>query len=313
MDLPSTINIFRAKLARREITGSYAVAKHTAELFRIVVSSVRKGHTVESMITQLRSVARELQDAAPMEIVIGNIARRVLYFIREECEFEDHLLDKKASDIKAAVIEQINEFLFELSSLHDELGKHGPDFIVDGDVVLTYGDSMSCESLLMGAKEKGRSFHVYTTSASLASKLKAHLIPTTVVTPACIFPIMPRINKCIVGAHVVMANGGVLALQGAHTAALAAKHHAVPFVVCTAMYKLCPLYTVDQETYNELENPASTHGIGSMGEGVMVSDPRCDYVPPGLVTLFVTNQECISPSYIYRLLTEFYYPADTVL
>ena len=44
-----------------------------------------------------------------------------------------------------------------------------------------------------------------------------------------------------------------------------------------------------------------------------VASPEFDYVPPELVSLFVTNQGGHQPSYIYRLLTEFYSPQDTYL
>lgn len=46
------------------------------------------------------------------------------------------------------------------------------------------------------------------------------------------------ILKVIVGAHAVMANGGVVAPVGLHMVALAAKRHAVPFVVLTGAHKV---------------------------------------------------------------------------
>ena len=42
----------------------------------------------------------------------------------------------------------------------------------------------------------------------------------------------------IVGAHAVMANGGVIAPVGLHMVALAAHRHAVPFVVLAASHKV---------------------------------------------------------------------------
>jgi len=98
-------------------------------------------------------------------------------------------------------------------------------------------------------------------------------IDTTLIPDASIFAIMARVNKVIVGTHAgtqefikrfilasfwlfeVMANGGLLALSGMHMLALAAKHHSVPFVVCAGLYKLCPLYAHDQDTFNELQSP----------------------------------------------------------
>jgi translation initiation factor 2B subunit (eIF-2B alpha/beta/delta family) len=45
-------------------------------------------------------------------------------------------------------------------------------------------------------------------------------------------------GKVIVGAHAVMANGGVVAPVGLHMVALAARRHAVPFVVLAGVHKV---------------------------------------------------------------------------
>lgn len=44
--------------------------------------------------------------------------------------------------------------------------------------------------------------------------------------------------KVIVGAHAVMANGGVIAPVGLNMVALAAQKHAVPFVVLAGSHKV---------------------------------------------------------------------------
>lgn len=49
--------------------------------------------------------------------------------------------------------------------------------------------------------------------------------------------------KVIVGAHAVMANGGVIAPVGLNMVALAAQRHAVPFVVLAGSHKV--IYTID--------------------------------------------------------------------
>lgn len=49
--------------------------------------------------------------------------------------------------------------------------------------------------------------------------------------------------KVIVGAHAVMANGGVMAPVGLNMVALAAKRHAVPFVVLAGSHKVLFLFT----------------------------------------------------------------------
>ena len=46
----------------------------------------------------------------------------------------------------------------------------------------------------------------------------------------------------IIGAHAIVADGGLKAATGSYTVALAAKHYSVPLVVCAPMYKLTPIY-----------------------------------------------------------------------
>jgi translation initiation factor eIF-2B subunit beta len=91
----------------------------------------------------------------------------------------------------------------------------------------------------------------------MAVELSKAGIETTLIPDSAIFAMMARVNKVIVGTHAVMANGGLVAPCGAHMVAVAAKHHSVPFVVCTGMYKLSPLFPYDQETFNDINSPSA--------------------------------------------------------
>lgn len=100
-----------------------------------------------------------------------------------------------------------------------------------------------------------------------------------------------------------MANGGLIAKSGTHMIALAAKHHSVPFVVCTGLYKLCPLYPYDQDTFNDITSPSAILKFEECNptartalmptadtlQHVHVTNPAWDYVPPNLITLYITN------------------------
>jgi translation initiation factor eIF-2B subunit beta len=79
--------------------------------------------------------------------------------------------------------------------------------------------------------------------------------------------------------------------------AAAAKHYSVPFVVVAGLYKLCPLYAFDQDTFNEHVAPTqilkfedASFSAAAEGDRLDVVNPAYDYVPPELVTLFVTNE-----------------------
>ncbi|GJT07668.1 translation initiation factor eIF-2B subunit beta-like protein [Tanacetum coccineum] len=79
-----------------------------------------------------------------------------------------------------------------------------------------------------------------------------------------VFAMISRVNMVIVGAHAVMANGGVIAPVGLNMVALAAQRHAVPFVVLAGCHKLFPLYPHNPEVLlNELKSPSELLDFGS--------------------------------------------------
>ena len=138
-------------------------------------------------------------------------------------------------------------------------------------------------------------------------------ISTTLISDAAVFAMMARVNKVIVGAHAVMANGGLIATAGCHLLALSAQHASVPLVVCAGLYKLTPLFPSGAEQFNLMLSPQPMLQYEEGLQGVHVPNPAFDYVPPELVSLLITNIGGNHPSYIYRLLAEYYHPGDHIL
>ena len=138
-------------------------------------------------------------------------------------------------------------------------------------------------------------------------------ISTTLIADAAVFAMMARVNKVIVGAHGVMANGGLVGTAGCHLLALAAQHASVPLVACAGLYKLTPLFPSGAESINVLLSPHPMVRYDEGLEGVHTPNPAYDYVPPELVSLLITNQGAHLPAYIYRLLAEVYHQEDHFL
>jgi len=81
----------------------------------------------------------------------------------------------------------------------------------------------------------------------------------------------------------------------------------------TGAFKLTPLFSHNQSAVlNHLSGPADVlpynSPINSANTEVIV--PAFDYVPPEYVGLYVTNSGSHQPSYMYRLLSEFYHFRD---
>lgn len=234
--------------------------------------------------------------------------------------------------LKHEVIEAINQLLQEIDTCHELIAEQAVEHIHQNEVILTLGRSRTVMEFLCAAKEKKRSFRVFVAEGSpryqghiLAKELVARGLQTTVITDSAVFAMISRVNMVIVGAHAIMANGGVIAPVGLNMVALAAQRHAVPFVVVAGSHKLCPLYPHNPEVLlNDLRSPSELLDFGEFsdcmdfgsGNGaplLHVVNPAFDYVPPKLVSLFITDTGGHNPSYMYRLIADYYSADDFVV
>ncbi|PIA48184.1 hypothetical protein AQUCO_01400631v1 [Aquilegia coerulea] len=234
--------------------------------------------------------------------------------------------------LKHDVIEAVNQLLQEIDTCHELIAEQAVEHIHQNEVILTLGRSRTVMEFLCAAKEKKRSFRVFVAEGApryqghiLAKELVARGLQTTVITDSAVFAMISRVNMVIVGAHAIMANGGVIAPVGLNMVALAAQRHAVPFVVVAGSHKLCPLYPHNPEVLlNDLRSPAELLDFGEFsdcmdfgsGNGaplLHVVNPAFDYVPPKLVSLFITDTGGHNPSYMYRLIADYYSADDFVV
>ncbi|KAF3639359.1 putative acetylglutamate kinase, chloroplastic-like [Capsicum annuum] len=211
-----------------------------------------------------------------------------------------------------------------------------PFLLSFSEVILTLGNSRTVMEFLCAAKEKKRSFRVFVAEGApryqghaLGKELAARGLQTTVITDSAVFAVISRVNMVVVGAHAVMANGGVIAPVGMNMVALAAQRHAVPFVVLAGTHKGTVLWqdydsSLRKEVLlNELKSPAELLDFGefsdcldfgsSSGSPLLhVVNPAFDYVPPNLVSLFITDTGGHNASYVYKLIAD-YYSADDIV
>lgn len=350
--LARSLDEFVTKLKRREFKSSEGAATETLALLRRLVRWTNWTDP-NVLIAVLRGVGRRLIRAYPLELVVGNCVRRVLFQIREEAslgatancpnENEDACADGDAGelqealddvtaitttsssgisklDLKSSATEGIDEIKSELEIMYDSISMQSSEHIHANETVMVFGYSKSVEHFLISAHKK-RSFKVIVAEAApeyegheMAKRLAKENISTTVIVDNAAFALMARVNKVLVGTHAVMANGGIVAQAGTQMLALAAKHHSVPVVCITGLYKLCPIYPHNPDTFNDLRSPGSVLEYTDLPHynSVQVLSPVFDIVPPELVSLFVTNSGGHQPSYVYRLLAEHYSPQDAL-
>mmetsp|Transcript_7998 Transcript_7998/g.19674 ORF Transcript_7998/g.19674 Transcript_7998/m.19674 type:complete len:427 (-) Transcript_7998:1444-2724(-) len=227
-------------------------------------------------------------------------------------------------DLKQSIMEVIQEITSDLEDLHKTINEQATNHIHSGEVILTYGKSDTVIEFLRAAADKKLRFTVIVCESAPhyegQNMARALAEPTEtgnsmdvcVIPDSAIVAMMARVNKVLLPAHAVLANGGLVASSGCNLVTLAAAENAVPVVCLTGMFKLTPLFPHEgQDTLNDLLSPGSVVDYSlQQGQQVDFVNPLYDYIRPEHINLYVTNVGSFQPSYIYRLLSEYYHQDD---
>ncbi|KAH9517790.1 Translation initiation factor eIF-2B subunit beta [Dermatophagoides farinae] len=309
MDYDKKLNEFLLQIKNGQISGSYNFAKQTVLLIQDLIINT-EWTKIRDMIEKVQEIGKILIKEQPTEPVIDNMVKRILKIIREEFNHIRGIRDDEA----------IGELLSELETSGENIAQQAMEHIYWDEVILTIGRSKTVEAFLKFVAKKKRKFQVIVAECGpdnnghdLAISLAKENINTILIHDSAIFSVMSRVNKVIIGTHSIMANGGIKSVSGTYTLALAAKQYSVPFIVCTGMFKLTPKHmaSYDQMAFNKFSSPEKVLNYEySYSVECQVVNPAFDYVPPELITIFVSNIGGTTPSDVYRLLGELYHPAD---
>ncbi|KAF7995777.1 hypothetical protein HCN44_006884 [Aphidius gifuensis] len=327
-----------------KIIRTFEIVVATISVLKEIINN-SQWSTAKELMELISLNGKYLISAVPLEASIGNMVRRILQIIREEyvselknkpdetdtqeslhkiltCESDGDVdFTISVPSLKEVIIEHINEFEVELETCSENIIEQASEHIHANEIIMTFGRSRIVEEFFKKAAET-RTFEVivaeggpFLNGHEMASNLSKSKIKTTLISDVAIFAMMSRVNKVIIGTHTTMANGGLKAITGSHTVAQAAKHYSVPVMVLLPLYKLSPLYLCSREQDAFNKHAAPIQGVingtnAPLLEKIQSYNPVFDYVPPELVTLFITNTGGNAPSYVYRLLSELYHPDD---
>ncbi|KAL3448800.1 hypothetical protein BJX65DRAFT_61312 [Aspergillus insuetus] len=240
-------------------------------------------------------------------------------------------------DIRAEVLDGINEIIDELGQVDDQIAAYALDHIHSNEIILTHTSSTTVQKFLLKAAAKRKFTVIHAESypnnheathatvsgtapnddellstESFQKPLIAHGITVILIPDSAVFALMSRVNKVILGTHSVLANGGLVASAGTRVIARAAKVHQTPVVVVSGVYKLSPVYPFDFESLIEYGDSSKVIGYedGDLVEQIDVQNPLYDYVPAELVDLYITNLGGHAPSYLYRIVSDHYRKED---
>ncbi len=232
-------------------------------------------------------------------------------------------IEKISPDMMNNILQNIEELISELETTSDITKEKANEHINDNDIILTANHSDQLEDFFIECS-KTKKFKVIVSKSSpklngyiQAKNLIKNGIDTTLIEDTGIYSIMPKITKVIIGTRAIVANGGLISYNGIYNLCLFANMFNIPVIVVGGTFKLTPLYVFGHDTYNEFLSPDVIFGKnvkfnGDIGN-IRFNVPGYDYVPPELITIFITNYGSQNPTNIYRLFMELYSQEDYFL
>jgi methylthioribose-1-phosphate isomerase len=219
--------------------------------------------------------------------------------------------------------EWTRRLLAEALAIEDEdrrmcraIGAAGAPLIADGQGVLTHcnaGGLATAEygtalAVMFAAAEQGRRFHVYADETRpllqgarlTAWELQQAGIPVTLICDSMAGQVMKegRVQRVIVGADRIAANGDTANKIGTYSVALLARAHGIPFYVAapSSTFDLS-LPTGDGIPIEQRDPREITHGFGrqTAPEGIDVYNPAFDVTPHHLIAGIITEKGLIQP------------------
>ena len=202
------------------------------------------------------------------------------------------------------------------------IGKHGAGLVNDGDTILTHcnagglatSDYGTALAVMFTAHEQGKQIQVYADEtrpllqgARLTTwELMNAGIDVTLICDNMAGQVMKegRIQRVVVGADRIAANGDTANKIGTYMVAVLAQQHGVPFYVAAPTSTLdMSLATGDEIPIEERGAEEITEGFGkrTAPEGVKVYSPAFDVTPADLITAIVTEKGVVLPPFRVNL------------
>ncbi len=290
------------KIRSMEIRGAGEIARSAAESLKNFVedSTASEG---EKFIEQLKDAGDILISARPTAVSLPNAVNYILHRI-ENCELDDietlRNLAKNAAD----------SFIDNSLKAVETIGLFGARRIDDGDTIMTHCNSKAAIEVIKSAWGEGKDIEVIASEARpryqgqiTVKELASEGIPTTLIVDSAVRAIIKKVDKVVVGADCIAANGAVINKIGTSQIALCANEARVLFFVAAETYKFHPethlgeIVEIEERDPEEVADPSEF-------EGIRIWNPAFDVTPADYIDLIITEKGIIPPEAAIMIIKE---------
>jgi len=285
------------------VRGAPAIGVFAAYGICVGLRSVRLRNR-ERFLKELMKLTRFLKTSRPTAVNLFWAIDRM-----ERIAFKNS--EKQVDAIKDILIKEAKKIHREDQLMCDNIGSNGARLIKSGDTILTHCNAGALATSGIGtalaviykAKQQGKRIKVYADETRpllqgarlTAWELKNKGIDVTLICDNMAASIMAqgKIDKIIVGADRIAANGDTANKIGTYSLALLAKAHNIPF------YVAAPSSTFDLSLKDgriipieerEPDEVRGFMGVSSAPKGVKAYNPAFDITPNRLIKAIITEK-----------------------
>lgn len=287
------------------VRGAGRIARFAVETLKRVVES-SKAKEPKELFAELREASKKLLASRPTAVSLPNGIRFVMHRAKLSLG-KAHSMEK----FKAEILKAAEEFVENSKRALDKISVFGARRIESGETLMTHCNSAAVTSILKRAHEEGKEFRVYVTETRpryqgriTAKQLGEVGIETVLIIDGAARYFMNGVDKVLVGADAVAANGAVVNKIGTSMLALAAHEARTRFLVAAETYKFSPetmlgeLVWIEERDWGEV-----------ISEGELAAIPRCkvrnpafDVTPPEYIDAIITEEGVIPPQAAFHVL-----------
>ena len=305
--LPSEVKQIADDIREMKIRGAGELARFAVKALMIMCEK-SSAKTAENFVSDLRVAAKALLETRPTAVSLPNGIRYLMHRVTLAYQKTKDLEQVRLAGIRAG-----EEFIANSKTAIERIGEIGARRINDGDVLMTHCNSSAAICVIKTAWEMGKKIHVYSTETRprfqgriTAGILLKQGIPVTMIVDDAARYFMKYVDKVVVGADAVTANGAVVNKIGTSMIALAAKESNVRTFVAAETYKFSPETMIGEAVAIEERAIDEVIGDRELRElpNVEVKNPSFDVTPPEYIDLIITEKGIIPPQGAIMILQE---------
>ena len=294
------------------VRGAGRIARAAARALAAAAKAF-EGKNRDEFLKYMERVAEILRSSRPTAVSLPNAISYVMFRLRRAYDAGAPL-----EDLREVVISAAEEFIDYSRRAVEMIGEIGSKIIRSGDAVMTHCNSSAALAVIRKAHESGKDIKVYATETRpkcqgyiTTRQLLSWGIDVKLIPDSAMRVVIRRVDKVIVGADTVAANGAVVNKVGTSMLALAAKEANVPFYVAAETYKFSPatvlgeIVVIEERSPSEVVRDADRLALLKK-LGVTIRNPSFDITPPSYITAIITEKGLIPPQAASLVLKEEY-------